>query len=189
MNLSSITLTALLATGLAACAQTNSTGQILQVARATWPGPHTVGIVCDYSRSRGAIDAMLDSFPQGSTIHVADTRIAMQVGRACEYLASQHPQYVLLLPVDHLVHDGSFLATQVITNMNQRQIPTLGTTPIALSQGAWAVMGPATGNQLQVNPSLKGYVEIYGTPISPLRPVAEIRDSQTRARVLVVATD
>lgn len=181
------TLTSLLAVGTAAFAQTHTTDQILQVARATWPGPHTVGIICDYSDNRSTIEAMLGSFPQGSTIHVIDTKAGVGIARACTYIGNRHPQYVLLLPEDRLVYDGSFHATQVISNMNRRQIPTLGTTPLALSQGAWAVMGPATGNLLQVNPSLNGYVETYGTPISPLHPIANNSGSQAKTSLSVIA--
>ncbi|MBL0209519.1 MAG: hypothetical protein IPQ13_01180 [Holophagaceae bacterium] len=187
MKRSALVLSTLFASGLVAFAQTNGTDQILQVAGATWPGPHNVGIVCDYSRSKGAVDAMIESFPLGSRIYVADIRQSSHVTSACSVLGKLRPQYVLLLPKDLLVHDGSFNATLVISNMNRRQIPTLGTLPVALSQGAWAVMGPATGNMLQVNPTLKEYIETYGAPISPSRPIAKAREGQARSSLSVIA--
>ncbi len=187
MNFSNITLTTLMAAGLAAFPQSTSTDQILQVARATWPGPHSVGVVCDYSWSKGSIDAMLDSLPPGSNVYVADTRPGTDIGKASGVLVRVRPLYVLLLPKDRLVHDGSFYAAKVIYRMNQCQIPTLATTPAALAQGAWAVMGPATGNMLQVNPTLTGYIETYGTPITPLRQNAKKTNVSTRATVSVIA--
>lgn len=187
MHFSNITLTTLVAAGLAAFPQSTDTDHILQVARATWPGPHTVGVVCNYSFSKGSIEAMLDSLPPGSTVFVADAKVGENVARACDILRNKRPQYVLLLPKDRLVRDGSFHATQMIHMMNQRQIPILATTPIALTQGAWAVMGPATGNILQVNSTLTGYIEAYGTPISPLRPNAKNTGASTRATVSLIA--
>ena len=187
MKRSSITLTTILAAGLAAFSQSNGTDQILQVARATWPGGHTVGIVCSYARSGETIRAMMDAFAPGSSVKVIDVRPGWNMDKACSILGNLRPNYVLLLPNDPVVYDGSFEATKVINRMNQLEIPTLASTPVALSQGAWAVKGPATGNLLQVNPALKGYVEAYGTPIDPVRPFAKIREDQPKATLSVIA--
>jgi hypothetical protein len=186
MNLSRLTLTTLLAVGLAASAQSNGTDQILQVARATWPGSHTVGIVCDYSLSHEQVRALLYSFPPGSTVKVIDLRPGWDADRACSILANLTPDYILLLPDDPVVHDGSSEATRVITRMNQLGIPTLATTPAALSQGAWAAMGPDTGNALQVNPSLNGYTAAYGVPIRPSNPAEKNGKSEARAPLSVI---
>lgn len=187
MKRSSTFLTTVLAAGLAAFAQSNRPEQILQVARATWPGSHTVGIVCSYARSGETIRAMMDDFAPGSSIKVIDVRPGRNMDKACSILANLGPHYVLLLPNDSVVYDGSFEATNVINRMNQLNIPTLASTPAALAQGAWAAKGPATGNLLQVNPALKGYIEVYGTPIDPVRPFAKIRADQPKAVLSVVS--
>jgi len=147
---------------------TNITDQILGVARATWPSSHMVGIVCDYSRSKDSIEAMLDSFPQGSVIQVIDVRRWQDIGAATTILSRISPQYVLLLPNDPLVRDGSFAATGLISRMGVYGIPVLGTSPAAVSQGAWVAMGPATGNLLQENPTRKGIFKIPRTHVSQL---------------------
>jgi hypothetical protein len=187
MKQSIITLTTILAAGLAAFAQTHRPDQILQVARATWPGVHRVGIVCSYAQSSETIHAMMDAFAPGSAVKVIDVRPGWDMDKACTILANLSPQYVLLLPNDPVIRDGSAEATKVITRMNQLNIPTLASTPIALSQGAWAAKGPATGNLLQVNSSLKGYLEAFGAPIDPIRPFAKIRDDQPKATLSVIA--
>ena len=186
MNRSRITLT-LMAVGLTAFEDGRSTQQILQVARATWPGSHSVGIVCNYARSGETIRAMLDAFAPGSTVTVLDVRSRASIYTACVSLTGYSPQFVLLLPDDPIVHDGSWEARQVIFHMNYRKIPPLATTPTALAQGAWAVMGPATGNQLQVNPALQGYIEAYGTPMYPNHPSAKNTGAGTRTTLSVIA--
>jgi hypothetical protein len=172
MSRTSLTFAALLTTGMAVFSQGGSTQQILQVARNTWPGPQTVGIVCNYARSGEAVRAMLRDFTPGSSVKVLDVRTTEHLATACNILWRVPPQYILLLPDDPFVHDGSIAATEVIHRMNFKQIPTLATTPAALAQGAWAVVGPATDGVLKVNPALQGYVDAYGTPMAPARPSA-----------------
>jgi hypothetical protein len=186
MNLSRITFTTLLAVGLAASAQSNSTDQILQVARATWSGAHTVGIVCDYSLSHEQVRALRYSFPPGSALKVIDVRPGWSFDRACTILGNLTPDYVLLLPEDPIVRDGSPVATQVITRMNHLQVPTLATTTAALSQGAWAAMGPGTGNALLVNRSLNGFAEAYGSPIRPSTPQERNGKGEAKATLSVI---
>lgn len=187
MNRSRITFAAILTAGLAAFPQANGTDQILAVARNTWPGSQTVGIVCNYAKSGESIRAMLDSFAPGSAIKVIDVRHADHLATACVILGRTNPKYVLLLPNDPLVHDGSFAASFVIVRMNGLKIPTLATTPTALSQGAWAVMGAATGNVLQMNPSLQEFIELRGTPMSPSLPIARKFGDGQRAALSVIA--
>ena len=187
MNRSRITFAAILAAGLAAFPQANGTDQILAVARNTWPGSQTVGIVCNYAKSGESIRAMLDSFAPGSAIKVMDVRHTDHIATACVILGRINPKYVLLLPNDPLVHDGSFEASFVIARMNYQKIPTLATTPNALSQGAWAVMGPATGNVLQVNPSLQEFIDAHGAPMSPSSPIAKYSGGGQRAALSVIA--
>lgn len=190
MKLTSLTLSILLAAGSAAFAQTAGTEQILEVARDTWPGPQTVGIVCNYAKSGENIRAMLDAFAPGSTVKVLDVRHQEHITKACLIMWRVKPQYVLLLPADPIVHDGVREASVVIRLMNLRQIPTLATTSTALAQGALAAKGPTTGNVLQVNPAIKGYIEdVTGAPI-PLgasRVVGSRRDSGSKATLSVIA--
>lgn len=162
-------LATILSAGLTALAQGSSTDQIRQVARDTWPGPRTVGIVCNYKYSQETIQAMLGEFEPGTTIQVVDARLQEHINLASQMMSNLKPDYVLVLPKDTLVWDGSFAATRVIHRMNAADIPTLATTPVALTQGVWAVMGPATGNQLRLNPKYSNHLVFtaYGKPIQP----------------------
>lgn len=166
MNRPGSTFATILMAGVAAFAQ-GTTDQILHVARNTWPGGRTVGIVCNYAKSGESVRAMLGAFEPGSAVKVFDVRHWDHLGKACGILDRVRPQYVLLLPDDPVVRDGSVEASRLIRHLNFRQIPTLATTPAALTQGAWAAMGPATGNVLLVNSALQGYIEAYGTPFKP----------------------
>jgi len=180
-----VILATFLSAGLTAFAQGSSTDQILQVARSTWPGPQSVGIVCNYKHSQQAILAMLGAFEPGTTVHVADTRTWDHITRATQVMRDLKPDYVLVLPNDCLVWDGSFSATWVIKRMNASQIPTLATTPAALTQGAWAVAGPATGNEVMINPafSTNPVFLVFGKPIQP--GLASNRDLSAPAGVSV----
>lgn len=186
MTRTCFTLSFLLAAGLAAFPQGLATDQIVQVGRATWPGDITVGIVCNYAKSGESVRAMLDSFSPGSSVKVMDVRHWEHMTKACRILERVKPQYVLLLPDDPLVHDGSVEATLLINYMNFFKIPTLATTPKALTQGAWAVMGPATGNLLQVNPALQGSIEIDWRHTGPEATKTTARNEGTLPALSVV---
>lgn len=166
------TLALILAAGLSAFPQELPTDAIVRVGRATWPGDITVGVVCDHARSGARVRALQAGFAPGSRILVVDARHPEHLTRACMLLGQAKPEFVLLLPDDPLVHDGSPEAYRVIQSMTARNIPTLATTPAALAQGAWAVAGPATGGVLQVNPALTGSIEVDWKHSYPTTTVA-----------------
>ncbi len=188
MNRSLALRTSFLVAGLGAFAAAGDTDQILSVARAVWPGPQTVGVVCHFQHSEATLQSILDCVPTGSKVVVADVRRPENVQVACNAIFATQPHYVLMLPKDLVVRDGSMAGVMVIRAMNSFNVPTLATTTMALSQGAWAVAGPQTGNVLKVNPALKGYIEAWGEPIDP-RVSRYFPDSpRGRATLTVVGT-
>lgn len=171
MTRTGLILAAVLSTGLPALPQSSPTSQITQVARVTWPGPQTVGILCNYARSEQAVQSLRTELNPGSRILVYDVRTFERIYPACINLGGAKPHYVLLLPSDPFLYDGSQAARRMISHMNRQNVPTLATSVRALNQGAWAVAGPDTGGALLLNPALKHYIEVYGTPMTPGKPV------------------
>lgn len=166
-----LTLATFLCAGMSALPQSSPTSQITQVARVTWPGPQTVGILCNYARSEQTVEALRTELNPESRILVYDVRTFEHIYPACIRLGGAKPQYVLLLPTDPFIYDGSQAARRMISHMNRQNVPTLATSVRALNQGAWAVAGPDTGDALLLNPALKHYIEVYGTPMTPGKPV------------------
>ncbi|HJV21420.1 MAG TPA: hypothetical protein VJ570_01935 [Holophagaceae bacterium] len=156
-KLCTLSLAALLA---APSAFAGDLDQVVDVGRATWSTAR-VGVVCDAQASRERIQE-LARLMGGGTLTVADVRHAENVGRAATALRLANPAYMVLLPDDPVVHDGSFAGTAAIRAMASYDVPTLATTRAGLRQGAAAAIGPDTGNQLLLNHDLKGSIFVSG---------------------------
>ena len=136
-------------------------GALMSVAHETWPGKSRIAVVANYEASRKAIDALALEAGAGNSITVLDTRSAAQMEKASNLLSQRiKPDYLVLLPQDPVVWDGSFAATTLVARSALHGIPTLGTTAKALKQGAVFAVSEATGYELLVTQRLRGTVEV-----------------------------
>ncbi len=153
--------------GIAAVALAGSTvqatefGPLMNVVHATWPEKAHIGVVADYSYSQDEIDALARSAGDGSTITVLDTHYASDLDKASSIMVNRvKPDFVVLLPHDRMVWDGSYHASKLVGRVAFHGIPTIATTPVALRQGVAFAMGQATGFDLLVADKLIGTVEV-----------------------------
>ncbi len=132
---------------------------MVAVYKANRPAAKCLAVVCDYANSRDAVND-LARVADVDRILVLDVRNFDQVGQAASYLDRVKPDAVVLLPHDRIAGDGMIGASRIIHRMAINSIPTMATTPIALKQGAWFVIGDATRGELLVNTALKGDVRV-----------------------------
>lgn len=175
-------------TGIAALALAGFTasatdfGPLMEVTHSTWPAKTHLAVVADYGHSQDEITNLAMAAGEGSRITVLDTRDAAQIERACHLISDRvHPDYVVLLPADNLVWDGSFNATLVVGRLAHGGIPTIATTAKAIPQGAVFAMGEGTGMQLMVTDKVIGTVGVvlpqkgkYVGSSASMRGMAEI---------------
>ena len=142
-------------------AQAAEFGPLMDVVHRTWPEKKHIGVVADYRRSEEAILALAREAGAGSTITVVDTRSAGQVEKAGHLLNNLvKPDYLVLLPEDSMVWDGSFSATRLLGQAARAGIPAIGTSAKAIRQGAVFAMGEGTGMELMVTDKVIGTVEV-----------------------------
>ncbi len=136
-------------------------GPLMEVAHSTWPAKTHLAVVADYGRSAAEVQALALAAGEGNRITVLDTRNQSGVEKAYTLIANRvRPDYLVLLPKDRLVWDGSFAATQVVNRLAFRGIPTIATTPQAIAQGAVFAIGEATGMNLLVTDKMIGTVGV-----------------------------
>lgn len=159
------------------------TDQILMESRNVWPGPQRAAVVCNYGWNRARVEALAERLGAGSTLYVIDLHHVDGLGKACNLVRAAQPQFVVLLPRDPVVRDGSLAATIMIRTLNQVGIPTLATTSLALAQGAAAAKGPGTSDVLLINDQPAGSVTINWKETHPIR-TSEIAP-RTRSRATI----
>jgi len=131
-----------------------------EVMRTNWPDARRFAVVCNYGMSAEAVASLADANPD-SHILVVDVRHVDLLGKAGSTLNQREPNFLVLLPNDPIVRDGSPGATYLVNWMNNKSIPTFGTTEKAIRQGALACIGVGTGGQLVLNrelDKLQGYI-------------------------------
>lgn len=133
---------------------------LTQVAKATWPAKNHVGVICDYRFSQDQVDLLASALGPGSRITVVDLRSADQTALASHMLANRHADYLVLMPNDRVVRDGSIGGTMAVTRLARLGIPAVGTSPVALRQGAVFSLGEGTNGELLVTNQLKGTVDV-----------------------------
>lgn len=149
---------ALALAGLALQAEDFST--LAQVAKTTWPEKNHIGVICDYRDSKAQVEDLALALGPDSMITVVDIRRDEQASGGAQIIANRHANYLVLLPKDRLIRDGSFGATLAIHRLAQRGVPTVGTSAKALAQGAVFSMGDATRGELLVTNRLRGTVDV-----------------------------
>jgi len=155
-------LTGIMAVALAGSAlQATDFGPLVDVVKSTWPERTHVAVVADAARSQEDILALARTLGEGSTLTVLDVQGRSQIDAAGNQLLMRaSPDYLVLLPEDPRVHDGSLEASRLVRQVAARGIPTLGTTRRALAQGAVFVMGADTGYELLEADRMVGTIEV-----------------------------
>jgi hypothetical protein len=146
---------------------------VMKATQTTWPEKQHIGVICDYRASEAQVLALAKAAGEGVHITVADTHVADQAGAAATLLANHKADYVVLMPQDRLFRDGSFGATVAVNQLAMRGVPSIGTTPAALKQGAVFSAGEGTGGQILVTDRLIGTVDV----ILPNRSVTSYKSS------------
>lgn len=133
---------------------------LMQVAKTTWPEKTHIGVICDYRTSQAQVDSLARAAGPGSLITVVDIHQPDKAPLAAQLVARNKADFLVLLPQDRLIHDGSFGATLAIAHLAMQGVPTVGTTAKALSQGAVFSMGDGTRGEIMVTNRLKGTVDV-----------------------------
>ena len=133
---------------------------LMQVATSTWPEKTHIGVICDYHFSRAQVEDLARAAGSGVMITVADANRVEKTGAGVQILANRMTDFMVLLPNDRVIRDGSFAASIAISQLAMRGIPTVGTTPDALLQGAVFSMGDGTNHEVLVTNRVKGTVDV-----------------------------
>lgn len=150
----------LLALAAGAALQANDFGDLMKVSKETWSAKRHLGVICHYGFSASRVQALAEAAGEGFHITVADIRRGEQASQAANLLSLRQADYLVLLPQDPLVRDGSFAATVAVHTLSRRGVPSVGTTPEALGQGAVFAVGPRTGGELLVNDRPIGTIDV-----------------------------
>jgi hypothetical protein len=170
---------------LAGTVQATDFGPLMEVARTTWPKKARLCVVANYRHSQEDILALAWEAGSGSTLTVIDVTHPDQIGRAGHLITFwKKPDFIVLLPKDPLVRDGSPWATRLLSTAVITGIPTIGTTRKAVRQGAVFAIGPDTGLNVLVTEKLIGTVSVE-LPPKGFTPTAAL-GGRSMAQVTVV---
>ncbi|NWJ39950.1 MAG: hypothetical protein HXX12_03125 [Geothrix sp.] len=133
---------------------------LMKTTQATWPEKRHIGVICNYRANEAQVWALARAAGEGALITVVDARTADQSGAAALLLANQKADYLVLMPGDRYFRDGSFAATVAVNHLASRGVPAIGTTPVALKQGAVFSVGDGTEGQILVTDRLIGTVDV-----------------------------
>lgn len=177
----SLSALALMGTLVGSAAKAEDFSALMNVARQTWPEKVRIGVICDYSKNQEAVQQLALSAGTGRTLMVMDTHHASQIPLAQQRLILNKADYIVLMPGDPLVRDGSFDATLMVGRLALKGVPTLATTPIAMKQGVLFSIGEATGGELLVSPNPIGRVRVI------LPSKLELAKNQTGSAQILVS--
>lgn len=133
---------------------------LMKTTQTTWPEKQHIGVICNYRANEAQVWALAKAAGEGARITVADTRMADQANAAANLLANHKTDFVVLMPQDRIFRDGSFGATLAVNHLARRSVPSIGTTPVALKQGAVFSVGDGTDGQILVTNRLIGTVDV-----------------------------
>ena len=133
---------------------------LMKATQATWPEKQHIGVICNYGASESEEWALAKAAGEGALITVVDARVPDQSNVAAVLMANQKADYVVLMPHDPLFRDGSFGATVAVNRLASRGVPSIGTKPVALKQGAVFSVGDGTDGQILVTDKLIGTVDV-----------------------------
>jgi hypothetical protein len=133
---------------------------LMQVVKTTWPEKNHIGVICDYRNSQAQVEDLARAAGSGAHITVVDVRVPEKGSLGAQLLANHQANFLVMLPHDRLVRDGSFDATVAIRRLAKMGIPSVGTTSRSLGQGAVFSLGEGTGGELLITPKLIGTVDV-----------------------------
>ena len=140
----------------------NDLEALMGVAKDVWPEKTHLAVVCNYrdSATRDQVQDLALAAGSGRHITVFDIPHGGHVGGAACLVPRYNSDFLVLLPRDRAVHDGSMEASMLIARMTRHGKAVLGTTRAAFRQGAAFVLGPNTGGELLVNTRLQGIIDV-----------------------------
>jgi hypothetical protein len=161
-------------------------GPVLDVVKQTWPAKTHIAVIGAYHHDLDEIQALAEAAGEGSLITVVDVSEQFNFLSVPRLVANRvKPDYVVLLRNDPMLRMGALETTWVVGQLAQSGIPSIGTTPMAIRQGALFALGEETGNELLVTPEVKGTMHVtlpvrenYRGSVSALntkRPAASIQ--------------
>jgi hypothetical protein len=133
---------------------------LMRTTQIAWPEKHHVGVICNYPANKAEVWALAEAAGEGTLITVIDTRLPDRATLAATMLANRKTDFVVLMPKDRFFRDGSFGATVAVNRLASRGVPSIGTTPVALKQGAVFSLGEDTEGQILVTDRLIGTVHV-----------------------------
>lgn len=133
---------------------------LLSVTERSWPEKNHIGVVCDYRASQDQVRDLARNAAAGTMITVVDTHSPVHLASAQQLLKQHGVDYVVLMPQDPIFFEGSFHATTLVGRMAGMGIPSVGTRPVGLRQGAVFSIGPETNGELLVTNRLIGTVSV-----------------------------
>lgn len=141
---------------------------LMKVTQATWPEKQHIGVICNYRANETRVLDLAKAAGGDCMITVIDARMADHASVAATQLANHKADYVVLMPQDPFFRDGSFAATVAINQLATRGVPAIGTTPVALEQGAVFSVGDGTNGQLLVTERPVGSVNVILPDLSTI---------------------
>lgn len=141
-------------------AQASEFKPLLEVAQATWPDKHHIGVVCSYRDQAARIEALRQAAGAGTLITVVDARGERDLVPAGNILVARKADYLMLMPGGGAYREGGFLSTGLVRTLASRGVPSVGTSPAAIAQGAVFAVGEKTGFNLLVNERPIGSIDV-----------------------------
>lgn len=133
---------------------------LMKTTQTAWPEKRHIGVICNYKENQADVLALARAAGEGLVITVVDVRVPDQANQAATLLANHKTDFVVLMPKDRHFFDGSFGATVAINRLAGHGVPSIGTMPVALKQGAVFSMGDGTNGQILVTDRLIGTVDV-----------------------------
>jgi hypothetical protein len=136
-------------------------GPLMEVVKQTWPERTHLAVIADYRHSREEIQALAEAAGEGNLITVVDVAENFNFQAVPRFVARLiKPDYLVMLRNDSMLRHGALESTWVAGQLAQSGIPSIGTTPMAIRQGALFAVGEETGNELLVTPEVKGTMHV-----------------------------
>ena len=133
---------------------------LMNVVRATWPERQHIGVICNYPLVQEQINQLASAAGPDARITVVDTRIPRMGPHAAQMLANRNADFLMLVPGDPHFGDGRFDATNLVRHLALRGIPSVGTSPEAVKQGAVFAVGDGTKGELLVTDKVRGTISV-----------------------------
>lgn len=146
---------------------------LMRTTQTAWPEKRHIGVICNYKENEEDVLALARAAGGGLLITVVDARNPGHASLAATLLANHKTDFVVLMPKDRYFYDGSFGATVAINRLASKGVPSIGTMPVALKQGAVFSMGDGTDGQVLVTDRVIGTVDV----ILPNRNLASQKSS------------